>query len=262
MLNLLHKNTLTRNIIKKVFLMINVCFTLISIQVFSQDFDDEALLITVEVPFVELHSGPGIGYPVINIVEQGNKIKVLFKRTSWLKVEDKQGNSAWLQQSALNQVSQAGENIEITELDVDNYQQRNWEAGFMYGDLNGASFYNVSLAYLFSDVISTELSIGKSQGDISDNNIYQLRLLGQPFPNWIVSPYVGIGIGLIETTPHSVLADAVKRENTLMSGALGVQYYVARNFLLRAEYQYSLVLTDRDDNEEIKLWQLGFSVFF
>lgn len=244
------------------FVILHFVFVLQSAEAFSQEIDKDTIFITVEVPFVELHSGPGIGYPVVNIVEKGNKIKVLFKRTSWLKVEDKQGNAAWLQQSALNQVSQAGERLEITELNVESYQQRNWEAGVMYGDLNGASFYNVSVAYLFSDVISTELSFGKSQGDISDNNIYQLRLLSQPFPQWLVSPYIGVGIGLIETTPHSVLADAVKRENTLMSAAFGVQYYVARNFLLRAEYQHSLVLTDRDDNEEIKLWQLGFSVFF
>jgi hypothetical protein len=47
-----------------------------------------------------------------------------------------------------------------------------------------------------------------------------------------------------------------------VSTAVGGKYYLARNFVLRAEYKYSLVLTDRDENEDIKLWKMGFSVFF
>ena len=71
-----------------------------------------------------------------------------------------------------------------------------------------------------------------------------------------------MGAGLISTKPHSVLADAKTRNNTLASVAFGAKYYLARNFVLRAEYKYSLVLTDRDENEDIKLWKIGFSVFF
>ena len=47
-----------------------------------------------------------------------------------------------------------------------------------------------------------------------------------------------------------------------MSAAAGIKYHLARNFLLRAEYKLSLALTDRDENEEIQTWKIGFSVFF
>jgi len=216
----------------------------------------------IEVPYVELLSGPGAGYPVINIIEKNDIVTVLIKRTSWIKVEDKRGNQGWFHQNALTSVSHSGEQVTLSEIEYHDYQQRTWEGSVMFGDFNGANFYNVGLGYVFSPVISTELSLAKSQGDISDSNIYELLVSSQPFPDLIVSPYFSVGVGLIDTEPHSVLADAKTRENTLVSTAVGGKYYLARNFVLRAEYKYSLVLTDRDENEDIKLWKVGFSVFF
>ena len=54
--------------------------------------DDELLSLQIDVPFVELLSGPGIGYPVLHVVEKGELIEVIIKRTAWLKVKDKRGN--------------------------------------------------------------------------------------------------------------------------------------------------------------------------
>ena len=228
----------------------------------NRDLIEQRPQLLIEVPFVELHSGPGKGYPVINIIEKNDKVSVIVKRTSWIKVEDKRGEQGWLHQDALLEVSYSDEKVNLNEVAYQDYQQRQWEGSVMLGDLNGANYYNIALGYVFSPAISTELSLAKSQGDISDSNIYQLSLVSQPFPDLTVSPYFSIGAGMIKTEPHSVLADAKVRENTLISTALGGKYYLARNFVLRAEYQYSLVLTDRDENEEIKLWKLGFSVFF
>ncbi|XPF94816.1 outer membrane beta-barrel protein [Colwellia sp. RE-S-Sl-9] len=216
----------------------------------------------IEVPYIELLSGPSAGYPVINVIEKNDLVTVLIKRTSWLKVEDKRGNQGWFHQNSLLNVSHSGEKVTLSEIEFHDYQQRTWEGTVMFGDFNGANFYNIGLGYVFSPVITSELSLAKSQGDISDSNIYELQLVSQPFPDLTVSPYFSVGLGLITTEPHSVLADAKTRENTLISSAIGGKYYLARNFVLRAEYKYSLVLTDRDDNEEIKLWKVGFSVFF
>ena len=42
----------------------------------------------------------------------------------------------------------------------------------------------------------------------------------------------------------------------------GARIYLARRFMLRAEYRQYMVLTDRDDNEELEAWKLGVSVYF
>jgi len=220
------------------------------------------LTLTVGVAFVELHSGPSIGYPVLSIVEQGEQITVERKRTNWLKVRDKRDNEGWINQDQLLGLSYQGKEITTTTLSEIDFKARDFEMGIMIGNFSGSNFYNLQLNYILSDVFSAEISAGKALGQISDNDVYELMLISQPFPRWIVIPYLGVGGGLLKTKPHSILADATTRQVTLMSAAVGIKYHVARNFMLRAEYKYSLALTDRDDNEEIQVWKLGFSVFF
>lgn len=248
--------------------MLILGFILFSFTLVAQTVESDSLpenkenQLLIEVPFVELLSGPGAGYPIINIIEKGEYVTVLLKRTSWLKVEDKRGHQGWFHQDSLLNVSRSGEQVTLSELEFNDYQKRTWEGGVMFGEFNDANFYNVSIGYVFTPVFTSELSLGKSQGDISDSNIYELQVVSQPFPELTVSPYFSVGLGVITTEPKSILADAKTRENTLVSTAVGGKYYLARNFVLRAEYKYSLVLTDRDENEEIQLWKVGFSVFF
>jgi len=222
----------------------------------------QAVTLHIEVPFVELHSGPSAGYPVVHIVEKNEDVTVLIKRTSWLKVKSKRGIEGWLHEDDLLGLSQYGKAINQDDNFQQSFQNRDVEGGVMYGDLEGANFYNVYLGYAFTPVFSAEVSVGKALGNISDSNLYEVMLISQPMPDWTITPYIGIGGGFIDTKPHSVLADAEKRQSTLMSAAAGIKYHVARNFLLRAEYKLSLALTDRDTNEEIHTWKIGFSVFF
>lgn len=240
------------------------CSLFIALNLLSMNMTNaaESNLLSIEVPYVELHSGPGIGYPVLYVVEKGEAVTVLRKRTSWFKVQDKRGNEGWFHQDALLQVSQAGEKVSVVEANIDDYQQRQFETSVMYGDFDGSNYYSLGFAYLFDEAISTELAYGKALGAISDSDMIDLMLTVQPFSQWLVSPYLSIGGGGVSIQPHSVLADAKKRQHALMAGALGVKYYLARNFIMRAEVKQSVVLTDRNDNEEIQTWQLGFSVFF
>jgi len=217
----------------------------------------------IDVAYVELHSGPGMGYPVLHVIEKNEFITVQVKRTSWLKVTDKRGNTGWLHQDELLGLKDSqGETVTTAEITWNDFQARNYEAGVMYGNFEGAQFYNANIAYLFTPVFSGELSLGKALGSISDSDLIEATLISQPFPELLVSPYIGIGGGIIKTKPHSVLVDSEIRQDTLMSASFGLKYHLARNFLLRAEYKYSLVLTERDDNEEIQVWKIGFSVFF
>ncbi|MGB2742370.1 MAG: SH3 domain-containing protein [Cognaticolwellia sp.] len=241
------------------FVLITACFSLVGQTAEILAIEDLGPSIVIDVPYVELRSGPGRGYPITQVIEQNEVVTVLVKRTAWFKVVDKRGNEGWFHQDHLLNFSFNQQPIMATQ-DYD-YLSHSWEAGVGYGELEQADFYRLSLSYAFSPVINTELAIGKAIGNVSDNEIAELMLVAQPFPELSVIPYFAVGAGVIRTTPHSVLADAQERNNTLISSAIGLKYYLTRNFLLRAEYKYSLVLTDRDDNEGIRIWTLGFSVF-
>jgi hypothetical protein len=233
-----------------------------SISVFANEAEDAVLTLVVEVPFIELHSGPALGYPVLYVIEKGETVKVQLKRTNWLKITDKRGNVGWLSQDELLGLTHNGQTLNEADYSDEYFFKRDIEAGVLYGDFEGANFYNLYAGYAFTDVFSAEISAGKALGNISDSDIYELMWVSQLVPDYFIIPYLGVGGGIINTKPHSVLADAKNRQDPLMSAAFGVKYHLARNFLLRAEYKYSLVLTDRNDNEEIKVWKLGFSIFF
>jgi len=249
----------------KIFYKYLKLLTILTLGVFSFHVsanNQEPLTLKIDVVFVELHSGPGIGYPILHVVEKGEEVNVLLKRTNWLKVIDQRNNEGWLNQDQLLGLSNDGKKLNQTKLTLTDFQERDYEAGIMYGDFDGANFYNVQLGYTFSDVFSGEVLAGKALGSISDSDVYEIMLISQLLPELIVIPYIGVGVGIISTKPHSILADSKTRQDSLMSATFGVKYHLARNFILRAEYKYSLVLTDRDDNEEIQVWKLGFSVFF
>lgn len=224
--------------------------------------NDKPVMLIIEVSYIELHSGPGAGYPIINVIEKGELVELMVKRTNWLKVKDQRNNIGWLNQDELVGLSHQGQAVINSEFTLTDFQTRRYEAGVMYGDFEGSDFYNIHLAYNFSSVYSTEVSLGKALGNISDNELYEVMLINQPFPELMVIPYIGVGAGIITTKPHSVLADSEKRDDTFIASAIGIKYHLARNFILRAEYKYSVVLTDRNDNEEVQTWKLGFSVFF
>lgn len=222
----------------------------------------ETVDVKVSGDFVNLHSGPGRGYPIVQVAIKGETLILNKRRTDWVQVEFKQ-QQYWLARADLTQlVTLQQQTFTVSDERIALYEQRSLEAGFMFGDFNGSSFYQLSLAYLFSPYVQTELAVGQANGDQADNLSAELSVYLSPLPHWRVSPYFGIGGGVLRTTPRTVLVQTPDRNNSLASAELGVRYYLSRNFIARAGYRRSVIVTDRNDNEEIDTWKLGFSVFF
>ena len=47
----------------------------------SAQADDEGRKILIADPFIELHSGPGRGYPIFHVVERGREVFIVKRRT-------------------------------------------------------------------------------------------------------------------------------------------------------------------------------------
>lgn len=221
-----------------------------------------AVTVKVNDGFVDLHSGAGKGYPKVQVALKGETLVLLTRRTDWVKVEFKQ-QYYWLARADLTKLITAEQQeFELNDQRLDAYQNRRLEAGLLFGDFNGSSLYQLTLGYQFSPYIQTELALGQANGDQADNLSAELSLYLSPMPHWLVSPYFGLGAGALRTTARTVLVQTPDRNNTLASAELGLRYYISRNFIARAAYRRSVIITDRNDNEEIDTWKLGFSVFF
>ena len=222
----------------------------------------EPVSVTVKDGFVNLHSGAGKGYPVVQVALKGEAMQLISRRTDWVKVAFKQ-QTLWMARADLARLITSEQQVfDLVDRQEDAYQNRQLEAGLLFGDFNGSSLYQLSLGYQFSPYIQTELALGQANGAQADNLSAELSVYINPMPHWSVSPYFGLGGGVLRTTARTVLIQTPDRNNSLASAELGVRYYISRNFIARAAYRRSVIITDRNDNEEIDTWKLGLSVFF
>jgi opacity protein-like surface antigen len=239
----------------------------------SQALADEKVQVQVKQPFIELHSGPAGGFPVIHVVAKNQWITVLKRRTNWFKVETIQGVrgsgkrnvQGWVKQDALHLTqSSTGQPVKLSDGSFESFAQRNVEFGALGGSFEGVPSMTVFADWVATENLAAGVSVTQALGDLSENQFILIRVQHTTFPEWRVSPYVTLGAGKIRTTPRANLvqgADAARTSDVLAAG-LGLRYYMAQNFMLKFEYQHLQALTDRDVNEDLEQWKLGFAVFF
>ena len=99
------------------------------------------LQVFIRTPYLELHTGPGRGYPVFNVVDRDASVDVLKRYTDWFKVRTTTGVEGWASAHDMEQTVLAdGTHFHYDVGDSDAYTSHRFEAGaFFYGDYGGAS---------------------------------------------------------------------------------------------------------------------------
>ena len=225
--------------------------------------NDDYQTVTIADPFIEMHTGPGRGYPIFHIVEKGQTIVLIKKKTQWYKIESPRGKLGWVHEDQMERtLTPEGELYETQKPDRMGFVNRDFEAGVLAGDFQGANVLTLYAGWNWTANIATELSISQALGNVSDIQFANVSIMHQPFPEWIISPYVKIGTGVIVTKPRATLVFPEDREDEMLSAGFGFRAYISRQFFLRAEYNSYTILTSRNDNDQVREWKLGFSVYF
>jgi Bacterial SH3 domain len=218
---------------------------------------------TVADPFLELHTGPGAGFPVFHVVDRGEKVKILKRRTDWFKVSDSRGKSGWVPiEQMLKTLDAAGAPVSIPDPGSADFAARRWESGVEIGDFDGASVIGVYGGYHFTRNLAVEIWGSDLSGDFSDGWMTHVDVVHQPFPEWRVSPFFALGTGLIHIQPQATLVQTPDRTDQVGHVGIGLRTHLGKRFVIRAEYSSYLVFTSRDDNEEIDEWKAGLAIFF
>src|SRR5688572_11221829 len=226
--------------------------------------EDEPHKILIADPFIELHTGPGRGFPVFHVVERGREVVLVKRRTDWFQLRTDQGVEGWAPRAQMvATLEPTGEPLDLQEPARENYMSRRWQAGVMGGDFGGASVISAFGGYAFSDNLSCELTFNHIRGEFSNGYSATIGLMHLFVPEWRISPYFTLGTGVIHTDPKSNLVASVDRDDQIGYVGGGLQFYLTRRFMLRSEYRNNIVFTSRDDNEEVDEWKyLGFAFFF
>lgn len=219
--------------------------------------------VTVTDPFLEMHTGPGKGYPVFFVVARAEQIDVLKERTGWYLVRERQGREGWVvEQQLLATLELDGSTIKLDVPTLANLATRRFEGALMLGDFGGASLIALTGSYGLTDHLSVGLTVGNALGNISNAELATFEVTHTMFPEWRVSPYLSLGTGLIHTSPHTTQVQEVDSTDQLSFIGAGVRVYVSRRFMARAEYHANYTYTSRDENEETPEWKAGFAFFF
>jgi hypothetical protein len=214
-------------------------------------------------PFADMHTGPGRGFPKFYVAARGEQIEILKRRTDWFYVRTSRQIEGWVpRDQILNTLELSGEQIALNEPTRADFTSRRWEAGVFFGRFEGASLLGMYGGYGISDHLSAELTIATAPGNITNSYIGTVGLIHTFAPEWRISPYAGIGTGVINIRPRVTIVQPIDSTDQLGFVAVGARGYIARHIMLRGEYRGNVVFTSRNENEEIHEWKLGLAFFF
>ena len=219
--------------------------------------------VVVQDPYIDLHSGPGRGYPVTQVVERGGSVELLRQRTDWIKVRTDRGREGWVHRDQLERtLTGEGEEIKLAGPAPDARTSHRWEISAGAGDFDGADTIMVSGAWLMTDSMYLRADVSQLLGDYSNGWLGTAGIGVIPFPSWRVSPFVTIGGGVVWVDPNATLVQSPHRSSNVAYAGAGLRGYLSDRFLVQAEYREYLVILDTNDNEVISQWTVGFTHFF
>lgn len=223
---------------------------------------DGIVVLKIEEPYIEMHTGPGRGYPVFNVVEQGETIEILARKTNWYKVRSLDNKTGWTKAEQLaHTLKPTGVPVDLPEVGHGDYLKSSWRVGFTMGQLDGASSYSVTAGYRRFTWAGVELEMGKVFDESVTSGYYGINIHIEPIPDWTVTPFVSAGVGRFSfDSRQKVLVDTIGSTSYTGYGA-GANYYIGRNFVVLGEYRRYSVSTD-NNNVGLNAWRIGLSAFF
>lgn len=124
--------------------------------------DDEVQVVKVIDPFIEMHTGPSVGYPIINVIQRDETITIFKRRTSWFLIQDRQEKEGWVHRSQLAKtLTLDDEKVEVKDITRENYLDHDWEMSMIGGKFDDLPMSTLSAGYAFTSNLSTELSMAK-----------------------------------------------------------------------------------------------------
>ncbi len=223
----------------------------------------EYLQLFVTEPYLELHTGPGRGYPVFHVVPRDESVDVLFRRTDWFKVRTEHGVEGWASQAdMLKTVLADGSPFKFELGDQLGFSSHRFELGVFAGEYGGANLLSAYWSVSLNPQMAVEAAAGQFLGRFSNGETGDLGFAHVLSPDTRWSPFLTLGVGVVHIEPKATLvAPANRTEQTAYVGG-GIRYYLTRRFFMRAEYKAHFIFTKRNANEEADEWKLGFGFFY
>jgi hypothetical protein len=214
-------------------------------------------------PYIELHTGPGRGFPVFFVVARDQWIEIELRHTGWYKVRAEGGQLGWVQRQQLQTtLTDAGEVKTFRDLLLDDYLSRRVQLGAAWGQFKSEPMLKMWSSYRLSETLSLEGTLGQVQGVYSGTDFWHVNLMSEPWSDQRISPFFGVGMGKFRNFPNLSLVDATLIDAKLANASLGLNYHLSDRFVLRADYSIYTVFVADTHTTEYRAFTAGLSFFF
>lgn len=214
-------------------------------------------------PYLELHTGPGRGYPVFHVAMRAEWIEVQLRRTDWFRVRTADGRVGWVARSQLDRtLTEAGSAKTFRDIVFDDYLHRRVETGGAWGRFKSEPMLKMWAGWRLSDSLNLELTIGQVQGTFSGSDLWHLSLAAEPWSDERLSPFFGVGVGRFRNIPNASLVEARSTDANLALAVAGLRWHLSERFVLRADYSIYTAFIADENSAEYRAVTVGLSFFF
>ena len=217
----------------------------------------------VAEPYLEMHTGPGRGYPVFFVVEKAQHVTIELRRTDWYRVRAEGGQVGWVQRKALETtLTAAGSSTTFRDLLLDDYLRRRVEFSGGWGRFRGEPMLRLGLQARLADTVGAELVVGQVQGLFSGTDFWHVSLVSEPWSDRRLSPYFSVGLGKFRNIPNSSLVDATTVNANLAQASLGLRWHISERFTARLDWTLYTAFVSDQRSTEYRSITAGLGFFF
>jgi hypothetical protein len=219
--------------------------------------------VQVTDPYIELHTGPGRGYPIFHVAERHEWIEIELRHTDWFKVRTADGKEGWVNRQQLETtLTEAGGQTTFHDVALSDYLRRRVEFGAAWGHFKSEPMLKAWMGYNFTDTLAVEATGGQVQGVFSGTDFWHVNLLAEPWSDWRLAPYFGIGVGRLINIPNASLVGAITANARIADATVGLRYHLGDRFIARLDYTQYLAYIADNRTDQYRAVTIGLGFFF